>query len=259
MDHTYATSFVTALSATPPKPSTSTQATSTMDISTPSTSASISDIKSVTPQNDPSSVPITNIRPQKESKTTHEIRCVAANCEATGAHLYTWPSATRHTNRHHCWTRFVREKRGANRNKGKQWNQNSQSRLCFRHFQETEFVNLVQYKTCPDVQCRLKLKSTAVPTVHLEPGTWSGILSPRKAQAPSMSYRERRGIVRELLAEPCMAYPSPILPLHGTRFNQKPSLRPMRSVSKCQTDVYIKRSRTAKCSKAILKNPVYFS
>lgn len=49
---------------------------------------------------------------------------------------------------------------------------------------------------------RLKLKSTAVPTVHLEPGTWSGILSPRKAQAPSMSYRERRGIVRELLAEP---------------------------------------------------------
>ena len=43
------------------------------------------------------------------------------------------------------------------------------------------------------------------------------------------------------------------------RLNNKTNVRPQRSVRKCQTDVYIKRSRTVKCSKAILKNKDYLA
>ena len=89
-------------------------------------------------------------RPKKRTK---EYRCVAANCEARGTHLYTWPSVTKDSTRHNSWTRFVREKRAADKEKGKLWQPTSASRLCFRHFRDEEFSNLFKYKSCPEIQC----------------------------------------------------------------------------------------------------------
>ena len=81
-------------------------------------------------------------------RTSAKVYCSAGHCNATD-HLFKWPQDKK---RREEWTSFVRNKRSGK--KGAQWNANTASRLCFRHFTSDCFQNLAMYTTLTESQVR---------------------------------------------------------------------------------------------------------
>ncbi|XP_057700256.1 uncharacterized protein LOC130920817 isoform X1 [Corythoichthys intestinalis] len=82
-------------------------------------------------------------------------RCVAMYCSHEGSRLYEWPvkkSLAR------IWTLFVRVKR-------RNFTPAARSVLCYKHFSDECFENLIRYNF--GYTKMLRLKSGAVPTIHL--------------------------------------------------------------------------------------------
>ncbi|XP_057715233.1 THAP domain-containing protein 2-like [Corythoichthys intestinalis] len=82
-------------------------------------------------------------------------RCVAMYCSHEGSKLYEWPKKKSSAR---IWTAFVRVKR-------KNFSPVPRSVLCFHHFSDDSFDNLLEYSL--GFTKMLRLKKNAVPTIHL--------------------------------------------------------------------------------------------
>ncbi|XP_067944478.1 uncharacterized protein [Watersipora subatra] len=124
------------------------------------------------------------------------LSCAAANCEET-KHLFAWPRGRTSTDVQRAkWTAFVK-KHVAN------FRYKTISRICFRHSTEECFSNYHQYRyqQGEDIRLMLKKHSDIIPTRNLHIKADSAATPRKQKPITLLPTRERRAVVRGLLAD----------------------------------------------------------
>ncbi|XP_067935773.1 uncharacterized protein [Watersipora subatra] len=147
------------------------------------------------------------------------LSCAAANCEET-KHLFAWPRGRTSTDVQRAkWTAFVK-KHVAN------FRYKTISRICFRHFTEECFSNYHQYRyqQGEDIRLMLKKHSDIIPTRNLHIKADSAATPRKQKPITLLPTRERRAVVRGLLADAV-----PAVPRTATFFSHSRSKIPVRN------------------------------